>query len=67
MFLTYFGSDGKLFVCLELCSAGTDDVETACISELVDIFVCKNDIVVFNQSAGTALETIELIFFVGCL
>ena len=65
--LTYISSDSKLLIGLKLGSAGSDDIEATGISELVDIFVSHNDIIILDQSARTTLEAIKLVLLVGCL
>ena len=64
--LAYFSCDCELFFCLELCSAGSDDVKSASVSELIDIFIVKDQIVVIQESARTVLESVKNIFFICC-
>ena len=57
--LAVFGNDGELLLGLQLGAAGTDDVKTAGVAELVDILVVEDDIVVLQQTAGAALGISE--------
>ena len=63
--LANISNDSELLVGLQFGSAGTDDVETAGISVLVDVFVIKDYIAVFDQTAGAALEAVQNVFRVG--
>ena len=56
-----FSNSVELLFCLELCSAGTDDVETACVSVCVDELVVELYIVVLKKSVRSLLEAEELI------
>ena len=57
----------ELLLGFQLGSAGADDVKAAGISVLVDVFVIENQIVIFQQTAGAALEAVEHIVLVGGL
>ena len=57
----------ELLLGLELCSAGTDDVETAGVAELIDVFVVEDQIFVLDQSARAALESVKDVLRVGSL
>ena len=67
MLLADFSSDCELFLSLQFGSAGTDDIETACVSVCIDILVIKNKIIVFDQTARTVLEAVQYVLRVGCL
>ena len=67
MLLADFSSDCELFLSLQFCSAGTDDIETAGVSVCIDILVIKNKIIVFDQTARTVLEAVQYVLRVGCL
>ena len=62
MLLAHFGSDCKLLLGLQLGAAGTDDIKAAGVAEHVDVFIIHNAVVVFQQTAGAALEAVQLIF-----
>ena len=34
--------DRELLFCLKFCSAGTDDIETASVSVLIDVLICED-------------------------
>ena len=55
----------KLLLRFQLRAAGTDDIKTSGIAVLIDVSIIKNDVVIFQQSAGAALKPIEDILFVG--
>ena len=57
----------ELLLGLELCSAGTDDVETAGVAELIDVFVVEDQVFVLDQSARAALESVKDVLRVGSL
>ena len=63
----YLYDNFKLFFLFQFGSAGTDDVEAAGVSVPVDEFIIKYDIVVIDQAAWAALETIQFVFLVGSL
>ena len=65
--LRHFGNDPELFLSLQLRTAGTDDIETAGIPVLVDVFVGELDEIVVDQSGGTALEAKEYVALVRSL
>ena len=67
MLLANLSSNCKLLLSLKLGSSGTDDIEATGVTELVDVFVSHNDIIIFDQSARTTLESVKLVFLVGCL
>ena len=67
MLLANLCNNCELLLGLQLSSAGTDDVKAAGVAVLVDIFVVKDDIAVFKQTAGAALEAVENVVLVGCL
>ena len=58
--------NSKLLFGFELCSAGADNVKTTGVSVLIDVRIIKNQIVVFQQTAGTAFEAVQLIFLAAC-
>jgi len=60
-------NDGKLLLGLQLGSAGADDIEAAGVAVPVDILVVEDDIVVFKQTAGAALEAVENVVLIGSL
>ena len=60
-------SNLKLLLCLQLCSAGTDDIETAGISVLIDICVIEDHIFILDQSARATLESVKNVLRIGCL
>ena len=64
MLLADIRNDRELFASFQLRSAGTDDIESARVAVLVDVGIVKNQIIVFNQTDRTILETIENIFFI---
>ena len=47
----------ELLNCLELCSAGTDDIESACVPVCVDELVVELYIIILKKSVRTALES----------
>ena len=57
----------ELLLGLQLGSSGTDDVEAAGISVLIDILVVKYDELILNESAGAALEANQDVLLVGRL
>ena len=57
--LAYFCDDRELLTRLQLRSAGTDDVESAGVAVLVDVFVVEDHVIVFDQSDRTVLEAVE--------
>ena len=58
---------GELLLGFQLGSAGADDVESAGVAELVDVCVVKDQVIVFQKTAGAALEAVEDIVGIGCL
>jgi len=56
MLFACFSNNCELLVCLQFCSAGTDDIKAAGISELVDVFIIKYKVVILDQTAWAALE-----------
>ena len=61
-----FGN-GELLLSLQLGSAGADDVKSAGVAVLVDVFVVEDNIVILQQTAGAALEAVEDVFLVAGL
>lgn len=53
----YFCSNRELFFCFKFCTAGTDDIESACVAVSVDIVVIEYNEVIFDQTAWTVFET----------
>ena len=54
--LSVLGNDVELLFSFELCSAGTDYIETTCISVRIDELVVELYIVILKKSVRTALE-----------
>ena len=54
--------NGELLLGFQLGSAGADDVKSAGVAVLVDVFVVEDQVVIFQQAAGAALEAVEDIF-----
>ena len=67
MLLANLSSNCKLLVGFKLCSAGSDDIKATGVTELVDVFVSHNDVIIFDQSAWTTLKSVKLVLLVGCL
>ena len=65
--LANLGSDGELLFGFQLGAAGADDIEAAGVAEHVDVFIIHDAVVIFQQTAGAALEAIQLIFGIGGL
>ncbi len=65
--LSYFLNDSELLFCLELCSAGTDDIESARVPVRVDEVIRKLYIGIIEKSGRAALESEEDIVLVCCL
>ena len=63
--LANFTYDGKLLGGFQFGSAGTDDIKTAGVSVFVDKSVVKDHVIVFDQTAGAALEAVEHVFGIG--
>ena len=59
-------ADFELLLGLELCSSGTDDVESSGVAVLVDKLVSHDDVLVLEDSAGSSDESVELVLRV-CL
>ena len=59
MLLRHLCHDPELFLRLQLCASGADDIESAGIPVGIDVFVGKFQIIVFDQSGRTALEAQE--------
>ena len=57
----------ELLYCLELGSAGTDDVETACVPVCIDELVVELNIIVLEKSVRSLLEAEELVLRVCSL
>ena len=64
--LSILSNDVELFLSLEFCSAGADDVETTCVSIRIDELVIELNIVVLKKSVRTALESKKNILLVCC-
>ena len=64
MLLADIRNDRELFVRFQLRSAGTDDIESACVAVLVDVGIIKNQIIIFNQTDRTVFKAIENVFFI---
>ena len=62
-----FRDDLELFLCFKFCSAGTDDIESACISVCINELVIKLYIIIVDQSGRAALEAEKNIVLVGSL
>ena len=67
MLLADFCSYCKLVFAFKLCSAGTDNIESACVSVCIDVFIIEDQIVVIKKSAWTILETIQNVFLICSL
>ena len=67
MLLANFSCYLELLLGLELCSARTDDVEAAGVAELIDVFVIEDQVLVLDQSARAALESVKDVLRVGSL
>ena len=67
MLLAHLCGNGKLLLGFQLGAAGADDIEAAGVAEHVDILVIHDAVVVLQQTAGAALEAVELIFGIGGL
>ena len=59
--------NGELLLGFQLGSAGADDVKSAGVAVLVDVFVVEDYVVVLQQAAGAALEAVEDVFLVAGL
>ena len=62
-----FRNDLELILCLELCTSGTDDIETAGIPVCIDVSIIEFDKVIIDESARAALETEKHVILVGSL
>ena len=62
--LANFRCNGELLLGLQLGPAGTDDVESAGVAVLIDVFVVEDQVVVLDQTARAALESVEDVFLV---
>ena len=58
--------NSELFLCLKFGPSGTDDIKTACISVLINIGIVKNDVIIIQKSARTALEAIKDVLLIRC-
>ena len=67
MLFADFRRHGELLFRLQFRAAGADDVETAGIAELVDVFVVENDVFVIQKTARAALEADEDVLRIRCL
>ena len=65
--LAYLGGNLELLLGFQLGSAGADDIETAGITVLIDVCIIKNNLIVFDQTTGTALETVKNVFLIRSL
>ena len=67
MLLGNFRNDLELLLGFKLCSSGTDDIESACISVCIDELVIKFNIVIIYKSRRAALKAKKNVTLVGCL
>ena len=67
MLLANLGNDSELLLSLQLGTAGTDDIESAGISVCVNELIVELYIIIVDQSAGAALETVQYVLLVGSL
>ena len=67
MFLSHLRNYTELFLSLQLCPAGSDDIETAGIPVCIDESVIEFHIVIIDKSAGAALESEKNIILISSL
>ena len=67
MLFSRLGRRLELLRCLNLCSAGPDDIKPACVAVCINECVIELNAVVIHQSARTTLEAEKNILPVRCL